>query len=82
MIDNRKRAKYFDITGEMILEMLKGRSNIPPDAYLKFSSKIDVDQLTFLPHNVFRFVITSEEFEEIPEGGSLPRFDVVGTSDK
>jgi len=69
---------YFDATGEALIEVLKGKTDLPRDVKLikVFERPEMQDSFARKPFNILRFIVESEKFQEIPEGGILPRIDV------
>lgn len=74
----RYRLSYFDATGELLLDLLKAKSDLPADARL---IRITETPPAYTPlagrsgANMVRFLIESDNFRECKEGEVIPRVE-------
>ncbi len=84
-----KKLAFFSITGELLLEILKGKTDLPIDTQLimvgeKVDCPIKDEKVREFMNkkypegneNVINFIITSKKFWEVGNGYSIPVIDV------
>ena len=65
---------YFDITAELILDILKEKTDLPNDSKaIRVESDPTWDDGKIHPGNVLRFYVQSDEFQDILEGSLIPQ---------
>lgn len=73
-----KKESYFVITGELLLDLIKQKTNLPRNTKLV---SVVMEPPTPKPYvrdisNMIRFIISSNEFKEVHEGECLYRFNL------
>jgi len=76
------KLKFFDVSPELVAKMnvtgnkIKARvlEGLPKDAKI---IRVDFNNQNYNLINVIRFVVESEEFDDLPEGASIPGMQLV-----